>query len=101
LVIPRRLDCDTINWYYYINGQTRQSSDGRFADPVRADIKWRDIEALLKHRGAEITEGTGSRIRVVMHGARAVFHRPHPIPNADKGAVRSVRRFLIAAGVTP
>ncbi|MCJ2041254.1 type II toxin-antitoxin system HicA family toxin [Methylobacterium sp. J-059] len=51
--------------------------------------------------GAEITEGRGSRIRVALHGVRAVFHRPHPQKETDKGAVKSVRRFLIEAGVTP
>jgi hypothetical protein len=72
-----------------------------FADPVRAGIRWKDIEALFEHYGAEISEGSGSRVRVALRGARAVFHRPHPGPHADKGAVRSVRRFLISAGVSP
>jgi len=72
-----------------------------FADPVRPSIKWRDIESLLRHHGAEVREGSGSRIRVALGGVRAVFHRPHPRPHTDKGAVESVRRFLKAAGVTP
>jgi len=29
----------------------------------------------------------------------AVFHRPHPQKETDKGALKSVRRFLINAGV--
>ncbi|MBL8830582.1 MAG: type II toxin-antitoxin system HicA family toxin [Planctomycetaceae bacterium] len=72
-----------------------------FSDPVRAGIKWRDIESLLVSFGAEITEGEGSRIRVALHGVKAVFHRPHPTPDTDKGAVRSVRRFLQATGIQP
>jgi hypothetical protein len=32
---------------------------------------------------------------------RAVFHRPHPRKETDKGAIKSVRRFLEAAGVKP
>ncbi|MBL1259933.1 MAG: type II toxin-antitoxin system HicA family toxin [Thiotrichaceae bacterium] len=72
-----------------------------FADPVSANIKWRDIESLLVHHGAEISEGRGARIRVRLNDVRAVFHRPHPEPDADKGAVKSVRRYLIEAGVTP
>ena len=72
-----------------------------FADPVRAGIKWKDIESLLMHYGAEISEGSGSRVRVALHGVRAVFHRPHPGPTTDKGAVRSVRRFLMSAGILP
>ncbi|MCE9555542.1 MAG: type II toxin-antitoxin system HicA family toxin [Planctomycetes bacterium] len=66
---------------------------------MRANIKWRDIEALFRHLGAEVTKGRGSRVRVVLNGVRAVFHRPHPSPDTDRGAVRSVRAFLESAGV--
>jgi HicA toxin of bacterial toxin-antitoxin, len=79
----------------------RRTLEAIFDDPVRVAIPWRDIEGMLKAAGAEITEGTGSRVRVALNGVRAVFHRPHPQKETDKGAVRSVRRFLIEAGVTP
>lgn len=72
-----------------------------FEDPVRSNIAWRDIEAMLVAVGAELTEGAGSRVRIALHGVRAVFHRPHPQKATDKGAVRSMRRFLTEAGVTP
>jgi HicA-like toxin of HicAB toxin-antitoxin system len=72
-----------------------------FEDPIRSNIAWRDIEGLLRSVGAEIDEGAGSRIRIALNGVRAVFHRPHPRKETDKGAVRSVRRFLYEAGVTP
>jgi HicA toxin of bacterial toxin-antitoxin, len=65
----------------------------------RPNILWTDIEALLVNLGAEISEGSGSRIRVELHGIRAVFHRPHPRKETDRGAVASVRRFLQEAGV--
>ena len=71
-----------------------------FADPVQANIAWRDIEALFVALGAEVSEGSGSRVRVAMGGVRAVFHRPHPEKETDRGAVRSVRRFLNEAGVS-
>ena len=72
-----------------------------FAEPTRAHVKWKDVEALLKFHGAEVSEGQGSRVRVSLHEIRAVFHRPHPRPDIDKGALRSMRRFLSEAGVTP
>ncbi|MGC1272267.1 MAG: type II toxin-antitoxin system HicA family toxin [Planctomycetaceae bacterium] len=72
-----------------------------FEDPVRSNIAWRDIEALLKAAGAEISEGSGSRVRIALNGVRAVFHRPHPAKETDRGAIRSMRRFLAEAGVTP
>jgi predicted RNA binding protein YcfA (HicA-like mRNA interferase family) len=72
-----------------------------FADPVRANINWADVEALLEHLGAEISEGKGSRVRIHLNGVRAVFHRPHPQKETEKGAVKSMREFLAEAGVSP
>jgi hypothetical protein len=72
-----------------------------YAEPTRASLAWQDIESLLLALGAELSEGSGSRLRVALHGVRAVFHRPHPAKEATKAMVRSVRRFLIEAGVKP
>ena len=84
-----------------LSGRHRATLESIFADPVRSSIAWADIEALFGAAGAEISEGQGSRVRVALGGARAVFHRPHPRKETDKGAVRSVRRFLREAGVEP
>jgi len=70
-----------------------------FKNPVQSNIPWNEIEALLVSLGAEITEGNGSRVRIKLNGERAVFHRPHPQKETDKGAVVSMRRFLENAGV--
>lgn len=91
--------CDTIAWA--MSKKHRNTLQAVFADPVRTNIAWRDIEAMLKAAGAEVTEGEGSRVRIALHGVRAVFHRPHPQKETDKGAVRSMRRFLTEAGITP
>ena len=72
-----------------------------FEKPERANIAWRDIEAMFVALGAEISEGNGSRVRVALKDVRAVFHRPHPRKETNKGAVKSVRRFLEAAGEKP
>jgi hypothetical protein len=40
-------------------------------------------------------------VRVSLNGIDAVFHRPHPAKETDKGAVKSVRRFLREAGIEP
>lgn len=69
-----------------------------FEDPVRSDIEWTGIENLLLVLGAEVTEGRGSRVRVYLKGVRAVFHRPHPQKETEKGALKSMRRFLTEAG---
>jgi hypothetical protein len=70
-----------------------------FEDPVRSGVPWSDVEALFKALGAEVSEGQGSRVRVYLNGVRAVFHRPHPEKDTDKGALKSVRRFLLEAGI--
>lgn len=57
-----------------------------------------DVESLFLALGAEITEGSGSRVRIALNGVRSVFHRPHPEKETDKGAVKSIRRFLLEAG---
>lgn len=79
----------------------RQTLKAIFEDPVRSNIAWRDVETMLKAAGAEISEGRGSRVRIFLNDVRAVFHRPHPKKETDKGAVKSMRRFLTEAGVEP
>ncbi len=65
-----------------------------FANPVQSNVRWKDIEKLFVSLGAHISEGSGSRVRVELNGVKAVFHRPHPNPETDKGALMSVRKFL-------
>ena len=79
----------------------RKTLEAIFEVPERANISWRDVEALFVALGAEVSEGRGSRVRVALNDVRAVFHRPHPRKEADKGTVKSVRRFLQEAGITP
>jgi len=79
----------------------RKTLQTLFEDPARSNIPWTDVEKLLLALGADLSEGRGSRVRVFLNGVRAVFHRPHPRKETDKGAVKSVRRFLIEAGFKP
>lgn len=84
-----------------LSGRHQKTLESVFAEPVLSNVLWSDIESLLQALGAELTEGRGSRVRVHLDGVRAVFHRPHPRKEIDKGALKSVRRFLIAAGIEP
>lgn len=79
----------------------RKTLKAVFADPVRANLAWKDVESLLKGLGAEVAEGRGSRVRVVLKGVKAVFHEPHPEREISKGMVRSLREFLDNAGIDP
>lgn len=72
-----------------------------FDVPVPANIKWTDIESLIRALGGEISEGKGSRCRFILNGSIAKFHRPHPLPDTDKGAVLSLREWLESTGIKP
>ena len=72
-----------------------------FHDPVGGSIKWRDIEALLIALGAEMSKGSGSRVRFVLRDRSLISHRPRPSPDTDKGAVKAVRRYLKEVGFKP
>lgn len=84
-----------------MNSKQKATLADVFTDPVLASIKWTNIEKMLAAVGADISEGKGSRVRVYLNHVRAIFHRPHPEKETDKGAVKAVRRFLVTAGVTP
>jgi len=84
-----------------VNRKHQRTLDSIFALPVQSSIKWKDIESLFVALGAEIEEGRGSRVRILLNDEEAVFHRPHPQKETDKGAVVSVRRFLENAQVKP
>jgi len=84
-----------------VNSRQRRTLGQIFCEPVPADLAWREIETLLRALGAEVTEGSGSRVRIARRGVRAVLHRPHPAPEADRATVRAVRALLEAAGANP
>ncbi len=79
----------------------QKTLDVLFARPVSANIQWRDVEALFIELGADISEREGSRIAVVLFDEVRVFHRPHPSPDTDKGAVASIRKWFEQHGVAP
>ncbi|OIQ00424.1 MAG: hexulose-6-phosphate synthase [Syntrophobacteraceae bacterium CG2_30_61_12] len=72
-----------------------------FARPSSGNLRWDDIVSLFRELGAEIKEREDSRVEVFLFGQVRVYHRPHPRPDADKGAVANVRRWLEQHGVTP
>ncbi len=84
-----------------MNKKHQRTLEAIFKQPVQSNVVWKDIEALLRHLDAEMTQGAGSRVRFALNGVRATFHRPHPKKETDKGALVSMRRFLESAGVKP
>jgi HicA toxin of bacterial toxin-antitoxin, len=79
----------------------RRTLEVIFKHPTSGNIQWGDIEALFKALGAEVSEREGSRVAVVLFSEVRVFHRPHPSPDTDKGAVSSIRKWLEQHGVEP
>ena len=69
--------------------------------PTSGNIPWTDIEALFVALGADVSARAGSRVAVVLFDEVRVFHRPHPSPSADKGAVASIRKWLELYEVKP
>jgi hypothetical protein len=68
-----------------------------FRDPVSGTIVWADVESMLLHYGAEIREGRGSRVSVVLNGKCGNFHRPHPQKEAPRYAILKLRKLIIDA----
>lgn len=81
--------------------QHQKTLETIFVRPASANLAWRDIEALFNELGADISEREGSRVAVILFGEVRVFHRPHPGPQTDKGAVASIRRWLEQHEVRP
>jgi hypothetical protein len=84
-----------------LSSKHRDTWNAVFASPVRPNIAWRKVEAMLVALGADVSEREGSRVAVDLLGVRAVFHRPHPEKEMDRGAVRDLRDYLIDTGVRP
>lgn len=89
-------------WYYpYVRRKHQRTLELIFERPTSGTIPWNDIESLFKALGADILERRGSRIAVVLFGEVHIFHRPHPSPNTEKGAVSSIRKWLESNEVGP
>ena len=79
----------------------KNTLDQLFKAPTPQGIKWSEIESLIKALDVEIKVGRGSRCKFLLNKSIASFHRPHPSPDTDKGAVENVRDWLTSIGVKP
>ena len=69
--------------------------------PTPPDIRWDDLEAMLRASGVDVVMRSGSRVGLVKNGERTVVHRPHPTPLVSRETIRDIAAFLKAAGVQP
>jgi len=70
-----------------VNKKQRCTLEAIFTKPEPSDIPWNDIQNLFRTLGVAISEGNPMRVRVVLGGVRAVFHRANHKPVTDIGAV--------------
>lgn len=84
-----------------MSSKHRRTIAAVFEDPVRSSILWSDVVSLFVYLGAELRQGSGSRVRVTLGEQHATFHRPHPQKETPQRTVVSIRRFLAQAGVQP
>lgn len=69
--------------------------------PVRSDIKWDDVVKLFESLGADIIQGSGSRIRIIYEDSPLFLHKPHPGNWLKKYMVKKVQEFLQEKGIQP
>ena len=84
-----------------MNKTHRKTLEAIFQQPVPNTLEWRRIESLLQAVGANVIEGSGSRVRFELNGVIGTFHRPHPQKEAKPYQVRDAREFLEKAEVFP
>lgn len=84
-----------------MNSKHRRTLLAIFADPVRSNIEWRQVEALFIALECRIVEGSGSRVRFDKGGETETFHRPHPAKEAKRYQVRAARSYLLRLGIKP
>lgn len=67
-----------INGIFCLNKTHQNTLNAIFRNPVSSTLEWRRIESLLQAVGAEVIEGSGSRVRFELNKVIGTFHRPHP-----------------------
>lgn len=84
-----------------LNRKQKRTLKEIFDRPTRPNIRWTDVERLFIAIGAELNEGSGSRVRIRLNDQVKTFHRPHPGNETKRYSVEAVRRFLRDHGIEP
>jgi len=86
---------------FIMKAKHRKTLAAIFAKPTKANIKFSDIESLVKALGGEVREGDGSRVVLELSSTREYTHRPHPGKEAKKYMVEKIREWLTNLEMTP
>ena len=82
-----------------MNQKQRKTYNAIFAEPIRRNILWNDVVALVKSFGGIVTQGDGSRVRFDLNEISLNIHSPHPQKELKRYQVKAIREFLTKAGV--
>jgi hypothetical protein len=82
-----------------MNQKHRKTYDAIFAEPIRRNIAWTDVVALIKALNGSVIQGDGSRVRFDLNGVSLNVHSPHPQKELKRYQVKALRDFLDNAGV--
>ncbi len=82
-----------------MNQKQRKTYNAIFAEPIRRNILWNDVVALVKSLGGIVTQRDGSRVRFDLNEISLNIHSPHPQKELKRYQVKAVREFLTKAGV--
>ena len=84
-----------------MNSKHKKTLEAIFSSPPPKGMPWDDIESLLMAVGAEMIEGSGSRVKFDLNGQTVSFHRPHNPKMARVYQIIIAREFLEDNGVKP
>ena len=82
-----------------MNKKQQRILDAIQVTPPPANLKWNDVESLFRALGARVSQGNGSRVRVLLNGVIAMLHKPHPNNEVGRSCVKQIRIFLEEANV--
>ncbi len=85
-----------------MNNKQRKVLEKIFQKPTLSNIKYNEVESLLKSLGVNIDiSRKGSNVFFEYNGIIQNIHRPHPQNELKKYAVEAIRDFLNETGVKP
>jgi len=82
-----------------VNSKQERTLQSIFSKPTPVNLKFADIESLVKALGGEVVEREGSRVRILLRGEEWRCHRPHPGKEAKRYQVEEARELLERVGI--
>jgi len=84
-----------------VNSKQQRTLRAIFSKPTPVNLKFADIESLVKALGGDVAEREGSRVRILLRAEEWRCHRPHPGKEAKRYQVEEARELLERVGIKP